>query len=139
MTTTTTILGAGALALAITLSGCVVAIGNRGYPDGPDNERWYVGSDQMRVLVNDNKTLRLGMTKADALAIYPDDLTALMSSARVGDKVVEEWRVQAYEGTRTKVKTSFHRWLYFSDAELVRFSESRIDYVSDPALIGAGG
>ncbi len=125
----------GVLALSFALGGCVIAVGNRGYTTGPDNERYYVEADSMRTLVDSNKQLTLGMSKADALALYPGDLCTLMSSAKVSDKVVEEWRVQAYEGSRQNVKTSFRRWLYFSDGELVRFSEERIEFASNPSLV----
>ena len=139
MSTINTLLGAGAIAIAMATAGCVVAVGNSSYPSGPDSDRWYVESDQMRTLVDDNKRLELGMTKAEALGLYPGDLTTLMSSARVEDTTVEEWRVQAYEGTRKRVKTSFRRWLYFADGELVRFSEDRIDYVGSPDALNLGG
>jgi hypothetical protein len=130
----TTTSAAGLIASSIAAGGCVVAVGNSNYP-GPDSERYYVDQDEMRSLVNQNKQLRVGMTKGEALAIYPSDLTTLMSSAKVGETIVEEWRVRAYEGSRKHVKNRFDRWLYFSDGKLARFSEDRIEYADNPAIV----
>jgi len=135
MSTTRLIGSLGTCALALALTGCVIAVGNRAYPDGPSSERYYLETDSMRSLVSTNKQLELGMEREEALALYPAELTTLMSSAKVEGAIVEEWRVQAYEGSRKNVKRSFRRWLYFVDGTLVRFSEERIDYAVNPAIV----
>lgn len=126
---------AGVIAFSLCLGGCVIAVGNRGYPSGPNNERYYVQDDEMVSLVSTNKHLELGMDRDDALALYPPELTTLMASAKVDDRIIEEWRVQAYEGSRKNVRTTFHRWLYFADGTLVRFSEERIDFANHPSVV----
>lgn len=123
-----------ALAALMAPAGCVFVAGNS-FSEGPDAERWYVDEAGMTSLVNTNKSLRLGMTRDEAIALYPARFTTLMSSSTIADRHVEEWRVDAYEGTRRNVRAHFRRWLYFADGRLVRFGEERFDYLNHPDVV----
>lgn len=118
------------------LAGCIVAIGNDGYASGPEGERWYVDEHGMTDLVGSNKDIELGMTRREALSLYPDRLSTLMSAATIDGRHIEEFRIQAYEGKPKKVTSTFRRWLYFVDGELVRISSEKIDYTQPGAVEG---
>ena len=118
------------------LAGCVVAIGNEGYTSGPQGERWYVDEHGMNALVATNKDLELGMSRREALDLYPDRLSTLVSAATVDGRHVEEFRIQAYEGRPRKVSSTFRRWLYFVDGTLVRVSSEPIDYTESGVVSG---
>jgi len=127
-------LAAGCLVAATlaTTSGCVVVTGTRIYGSDYIAERYYTNEEGMNEIVAANKKVRLGMSQAEVMSIYPDRLASLMSSATVEGENIEEWRVQAYEGTRKHVKSRFVRWLYFSNGELVRMSPDRTDLWTIP-------
>lgn len=85
----------------------------------------------MTSLVASNRDLHLGMGVGEALSLYPAEYVTLKSSSRVDERVVEEWRVQAYQKKRSLV---FRRWLYFVDGELVEFSDERREYPAGSGL-----
>ncbi len=85
----------------------------------------------MSELVASNRGLELGMTKGEALPLFPAEYATLKSSSRVEGRVVEEWRIQAYQKRKNLV---FRRWLYFVDNELVEFSDARLSYSATGGL-----
>jgi hypothetical protein len=115
--------GSTTLALAAILavgSGCVVSVGDDYVHDGHGFAK--VSSSRMDAMVDANRELRLGMRTGEALSLFPEEHLTLKSSAYVGDRVVEEWRVLAVDSRRDIL---FRRWLYFVDGELVEFSDDR--------------
>ena len=87
----------------------------------------------MGELVASNRGLALGMSKGEALGLFPAEYATLKSSTRVDGRVVEEWRVQAYQKRKNLV---FRRWLYFVDGELVEFGDGRLSYSAENGLPG---
>lgn len=116
------LLSASLLATLAAAAGCVVSIdGDHDHTDGA--ARYYKASPaRMDALVAASRNLHLGMTAAEALALYPEEHATLKSSAYLGDAVVEEWRVLALD---TRRDILFRRWLYFADGRLVEFSSDR--------------
>jgi len=104
--------------------GCSVWVGEGYYEDGGRSVS-KISESRMRTLMVSNQELSLGMEKGEALSLYPDEYVTLKSSSRVDGRVVEEWRVLAYQ---KRERTLFKRWLYFLDGELVEFSDDRLGY-----------
>ena len=127
-----TALNAGAvsslLALSLAAGGCSISIGD-GYSEASRTST--ISESGMSELVASNRGLELGMSNGEALALFPEDYATLKSSSRVEGRVVEEWRVQAYQKRKRLV---FRRWLYFVDGELVEFSDDRVSYSADSGL-----
>lgn len=108
--------------LALGAAGCSISV-NDGYSESSRSST--ISESGMSELVASNRGLELGMSKAEALALYPSDYATLKSSSKVEGRVVEEWRVQAYQKRKSLV---FRRWMYFVDGELVEFSDARLSY-----------
>jgi len=110
------------LALSLAAGGCSISIGDE-YSVASRSSS--ISESGMHELVASNRGLELGMSKEEALGLFPDDYATLKSSSRIDGRVVEEWRVQAYQKRKRLV---FRRWLYFVDGELVEFSDDRLSY-----------
>ena len=122
-TSTKAIVAASLASLALGVGGCSISVNDGHYDSSTRSNR--VSERGMEDLVRDNQRIELGMRKSEALAIYPSEFLSLKSSSRIEGRVVEEWRVQAYNKSK---RTVFRRWLYFLDGELVEHGDSRRDY-----------
>lgn len=117
-------------ASALTLPGCIIAVGGRDHDW--DHHGWnQVERHELRDLVAMNREATLGMSKAETLGLYPDNLTSLRGSAVDQGHQIEVWSVSAV--TRNG-DASFSRWLCFYDNTLVELSEDRVDWSSESTL-----
>lgn len=114
-----------------TLSGCVVAVGNRSARYSSDSSR-VVTRTQFERVVESNKTVHLGMPREAVLATYPADLLTKFESAQYDGHELEVWQVRAIT---TKGDRSFERWLYFVDGSLVEMSRLELDFRDDPGAL----
>ena len=122
------------LAGALTLGGCVVAIGN-GEGDGFGGSRdgyHRVSSSTLDDMIGENRSISLGDTKKGVLERFDEKAATLMGSVRIDGSTVEEWRVRANDRSRSRY---FQRWYYFVDGTLVEFSNDRVDYRDDDDIV----
>lgn len=113
-----------ASATLLTLPGCLIVADNdsSSYHGSSYNQ---IDRHEMEALVAANREAQLGMGKAEALGLYPDDLTTLKSSGLDGEHTIETWKVSAV--TRNG-DVSFTRWLYFYNDQLVELRDDRINW-----------
>jgi len=116
------------LALSLVAGGCSISV-NEGYSDGARSST--ISESRMGELVASNRGLSLGMSKGEALGLFPVEYATLKSSSKVDGHVVEEWRVQAYNKSK---RVLFRRWLYFVDGELVEFGDGRLGFSAESGL-----
>jgi|GEM_PF-2028938 len=123
-----------ALAAAGALSGCVVSV--HGDYDHDTAGTRLVGTLGMEDLVAANKSVRLGMSRDEAVGLYPPDLATLRGQTTWNGHAVEEWQVAARlrDGA-----TTFERWLYFVDDALVELNDSSVDWRERPDVRSAWG
>ena len=123
------LLAAALASAAGTLGGCISINGGGGNSD--INK---VSGREFDQIVESNKLLSIGMSKREALEVYPGEVLTLRSSAVVGDSLVEEWQVIA---NKRGSNLSFSRWLYFVEGRLATFGDDRQPgWKSSPELIG---
>ncbi|MFT5422301.1 MAG: hypothetical protein ACI89L_000058 [Phycisphaerales bacterium] len=117
-------------ASALTLPGCIISVND----DGDwDHQGWnQVDRNELQDLVATNREATLGMSKAETLGLYPDNLTSLRGSAVDQGHQIEVWSVTAV--SRNRGNASFSRWLCFYDGELVELSEDRVDWNDEDTL-----
>lgn len=125
--------GTGILLAASTLAtlpGCIIAVDGDGHDW--DHHGWnQVERHELQDLVAMNREAKLGMSKAEALGLYPDELTSLRGSAVDQGHEIEVWSVTA---VARNGNASFSRWLCFYDDTLVELSEDRVDWNSEQTL-----
>ncbi len=114
----------GLLAATATLgmTGCVVAVGNRGSTP-PTRVRTVSGSEMSHLLAA-NREARLGMRRTEALRVYPPELITLRENRRFRGAELHVYQVRAQERSGS---ATFERWLYFIDDRLVELSDTRLD------------
>jgi len=120
---TKAVVASSALALSLAAGGCSISVNEGDYSSSSRSST--ISEGGMSELVASNRGLELGMGKGEALALFESEYATLKSSSRVDGRVVEEWRIQAYQKRKNLV---FRRWLYFVDGELVEFSDARLSY-----------
>ena len=108
-------------------SGCIFVGSTRVYTTASE-----VTSDEMRDLVARTRTLRVGMSREEALGAFPAECLNLKSSTTDGGSVFEEWQVEAFND---KDDVYFRRYLYLANDRLAAFSDTRIDYRENPELM----
>ena len=121
-----------ALASIALLSGCVVAVGNKGFSKLDADSSRVVTRAQFDHVVEAKKTVRLGMPQHNVLATYPADLLTKFETSHHDGRDLEVW--QAYAVTSNGDR-SFRRWLYFVDGALVEMSRKEIDYRDQPETL----
>lgn len=110
-------------AAVLTLPGCIIAVDGG---DHVDHHGWnQVEKHELQDLVAMNREAKLGMSKGEALGLYPDGLTSLRGSAIDQGHQIEVWSVSAVTRNRN---ASFSRWLCFYDEQLVELSEDRVNW-----------
>ncbi|MFI4897553.1 MAG: hypothetical protein ACIARR_06990 [Phycisphaerales bacterium JB059] len=130
-TTLRTTIGLAFASLAL-MSGCVVAVGNKGYTKLDSDSNRVVSRAQFEHVVEANKSIHLGMPRETVLATYPADLLTKFETAQYDGRDLEVW--QAHAVTRHGDR-SFQRWLYFVDGSLVEMSRQEIDYRDQPDVL----
>lgn len=104
------------------MTGCVVAVGNRG-SSTPTRVRTISGGE-MSTLLAANREARLGMRRTEALQVYPAELITLRENRRLRDAELHIYQIRAQERSGS---ATFERWLYFIDDRLVELSDARLD------------
>lgn len=127
-TTLRTAVGFGLVSLAL-MSGCVVAVGNRGGAHFDTDSNRVVTRAQFEDVIEANKTIHLGMPREQVLATYPADLVTKFETGHYEGRELEVWQARAVTSNGDR---SFQRWLYFVDASLVEMARHEIDYRDDP-------
>jgi hypothetical protein len=130
-TTMRTAIGLGLASLAL-MSGCVVAVGNKGYTKLDADSNRVVSRSQFEQVVEANKSIHLGMSRETVLATYPADLLTKFETGHHDGRELEVW--QALAMTRNGDR-SFQRWLYFVDGSLVEMSRQEVDYRNQPETL----
>lgn len=118
-----------ALSMAGLSAGCVVAVGNRGYSDRDVAAARAVQPTRFDALLAESRDLSLGMSRHEALAGFPADLTTLVAARRENGRSLEVYQIAAYE---KRSGAEFARWLYFIDNELVEVSPRSVKWETDP-------
>lgn len=124
-----TLIVAVAAGIAALAGGCVVAVGNRGFDERGAAAAREVRAPEMDALLASTRELTLGMTKHDALSVFPAELASLVATSRENGRVLEIYRIAAYE---KRSGASFTRYLYFVDGELAEVAGDRIRWQTDP-------
>lgn len=121
------VLASTCVAVALLCPGCIFVDSTRVYTTASP-----VTSDEMTDLISRTRTLRVGMSRDEALAVYPAQYMNLKSSTSDAGHVFEEWQVEAYDDSDD---VYFRRYLYMADGRLAAFSDSRIDYREHPEVM----
>lgn len=114
-------LAIAALAASTLCTGCIFV----GSSDSTRNNAVRITRPQMDDLIAQTRQLRVGMSRDEALALYPAEHLNLKSSTTAEGSVFEEWQVEAYARSQD---VYFRRYLYFANNTLAAFSDSRLDY-----------
>lgn len=123
-----------ALAAAGALTGCIVSV-DADYDHDRAGTR-LVSKTGMQELVEDNKDVRLGMSRDEAIACYPAEFATLRGQTTWSGRSLETWQVAAWQ---KESSNRFERWLYFVDDSLVELSDERVGWRDNPDVRASWG
>lgn len=92
-----------------------------------------VSGPRFRQLERIDGSLHAGMTKKEVLRFYREANKVKLTEAKVGNRHMEEWKVDAVKGPSTDRKL-MTRYLYFADGGLVDCRDERWEYREDEEL-----
>ena len=103
---------------------------------GCESDPAKVSKDQVADIRTDSQSLRIGMTKKEALGTFDRGNKVMLGTTAIGDASVEEWKVEAYhDDDWAKQRDLFVTFLYFVNGRLVDVSDKRLAPRDNPDLV----
>ena len=93
-----------------------------------------VSKDQLADIRKTAHAVQPGMMRPEVMARYKTANLVRLSSTRIEDATIEEWKAEAYNDSKNGRDLSV-QFLYFRNDVLVDASDARLDFRADHALV----